>query len=177
MKHKKSSKIDGLILFTPNRYHDERGYFQESFNTIKFYEALGKKVEFVQDNLSYSKKGVFRGIHLQNAPHAQAKLVQVIKGSVVDFAVDLRPSSPTYLKWEKFTLSDKNRCQLWIPEGFGHAFLTTSDYAYFSYKTTNFYNKNSERCIRWDDPKIQLQLESLEHEIIISEKDSNGELV
>ena len=96
MKHRRSSNINGLILFTPERYHDERGYFQESFNSIEFYEALGKKVEFVQDNLSYSKKGVFR-IHLQDAPHAQAKLVQVIKGSVVDFAIDLKPSIPTYL--------------------------------------------------------------------------------
>lgn len=177
MKYKRSSKIDGLILFTPKRYHDERGYFQESFNSIEFYQVLGKKVEFVQENLSYSNKGVFRGIHLQDKPHAQGKLVQVIKGCVIDYAIDLRPSSPTYLKWEKFELSDKNGHQLWIPKGFGHAFLTTSNYAYFSYKTTDFYNKKSEKCIRWDDPKIRLQLENLDYEIIISEKDSNGEFV
>jgi dTDP-4-dehydrorhamnose 3,5-epimerase len=176
MKFNKSKLFKDVILIKPERYLDERGYFQESYNHIEYNKIFGEDVDFVQDNLSFSTKGVFRGIHLQKDPYAQGKLVQVIIGEVLDYIVDLREDSPTYLKWEKYNLSNDNGYQLWIPKGFGHAFLTLSDKAYFHYKTTNFYDKESEVCIRWDDPKINLDVESIDgYKIKISDKDKNGE--
>lgn len=167
------TKLKGVLLIRPSKFHDERGFFYEHYNKKYFEKAVGKKINFVQDNFSVSYKGVFRGIHYQKSPKEQGKLVSVLHGSAVDYVVDLRKESDTYLKWEKFTLSDNNNAQLWIPEGFGHAFLATSDIVHFFYKVTNFYDKKSERCIRWDDPKIGLKLGN-KSEIIISEKDQQG---
>ena len=135
-------------------FFDERGFFLESFNLSKFNEALNLDVHFVQDNHSYSKKGVLRGLHYQLAPKAQGKLVRVIQGEVFDVAVDLRQSSPTFGKWAGEILSADNKKQLWIPEGFAHGFLTLSDTAELLYKTTDFYSKDHEQAIIWDDKTI-----------------------
>mgnify|MGYP001226101020 FL=1 len=170
-------KIKDLILFKPNKIEDHRGSFQESYNQINFNKIVGKNIEFVQDNFSVSNKGVFRGIHFQKKPYEQGKLVRVSLGRVIDFAVDLRKNSPTYLQWEKVELSDDNRFQLWIPEGFGHAFFTLSDVAHFCYKTTNFYNKDSEECIIWNDPSIGISFNKNNIEMIISDKDLKGKLL
>ena len=131
-------------------------------------------IEFVQDNFSMSRKGVLRGIHYQKEPFSQGKLVSVTSGSVYDVAVDLRKDSSTYLKWFGIELNEENGFQLWIPEGFGHAFLTLSESAHFCYKTTNFYNKDSEVTISWDDPKIAIDWSMFDLEIIISSKDLEG---
>ena len=135
-------------------FFDERGFFLESFNLSKFNEALNLDVHFVQDNHSYSKKGVLRGLHYQLAPKAQGKLVRVIQGEVFDVAVDLRQSSPTFGKWAGEILSADNKKQLWIPEGFAHGFLTLSDTAELLYKTTDFYSKDHEQAIIWNDETI-----------------------
>lgn len=170
------TKLDGVLLIKSSKFHDDRGFFFEPYNKRQFDKAVGKKINFVQDNFSLSYKGVFRGIHYQKSPKEQGKLVSVLHGSVIDYVIDLRKESETYLEWDKFTLSDSNSSQLWIPEGFGHAFLTTSDIAHFLYKVTNFYDKNSERCIRWDDPKIGLEL-GYESKVTVSEKDRRGKFL
>lgn len=170
------TKLDGVLIIKPKRFEDDRGFFFESYNKKKFDEAIGRKVSFLQDNFSCSHQGVFRGIHYQKKPFEQAKLVSAYFGSVTDYVVDLRENSLTYLQWEKFELSDKNGFQVWIPEGFGHAFLATSKLVYFSYKTSEFYNQNSEECIRWDDPKIGLKLDK-GYDFKISEKDKNGKFL
>jgi dTDP-4-dehydrorhamnose 3,5-epimerase len=170
------SKLNGLILCKPHIFKDSRGFFKESYNKKQFNEVVGRDINFVQDNFSLSHKGVFRGIHLQKKPFEQGKLVYVSHGVVMDYAIDLRKNSPTYLQWEVFELSDKNNHQLWIPEGFGHAFLAISDTVHFSYKTTNYYNKESEICVKWDDPKIGLAL-NYDIELKISEKDNQGILL
>lgn len=173
----KNLKLEGLILITPEKYVDDRGFFQESYNKKEFDQIVGRNVNFVQDNFSESHKGVFRGIHFQKKPFEQGKLVRVTFGSALDFAVDLRIDSPTYLEWIKVKLSAKNSNQLWIPEGFGHAFLALSETVHFSYKTTNYYDKESEECIAWDDPKINLK-EALEgFDLKISDKDKEGSLI
>ena len=148
--------IRDVILIKPDVYEDPRGYFFESFNSKKFNELVGYDVSFVQDNHSFSKKGVLRGIHFQKNPHAQGKLVRVVTGEVFDVAVDLRKNSSTYGSWVGAHLSAKNNHQLWVPAGFGHAFLTLSDDVSFLYKTTNYYNKSSEESIIWNDKKINI---------------------
>ena len=166
--------IQDLYLFKPKRYIDDRGFFTEAYNKKVFDNIIGKEIEFVQDNFSYSKYGVLRGIHLQNKPFSQGKLVRVTRGEVFDVAVDLRENSPFYLKWVSAVLSEENRNQLWIPEGFGHGFLTLSEEAHFNYKTTSFYDKSSERTILWNDPKINIDWPKIK-EIKISDKDALGE--
>lgn len=165
--------IPEVLLFKPNRFIDERGFFSETYNKKLFDSAIGENINFVQDNFSESKKGVLRGIHYQEMPYSQAKLVRVSLGAVFDVAVDLRKESPNYLNWVGVELSDKNGHQLWIPEGFGHAFLTLSDVAHFSYKTSSFYNKESERTVLWDDPRIGINWPNISN-IKISKKDLNG---
>lgn len=150
----KRLEIPDVILITPDVFGDERGFFFESFNQQKFEAAIGRKVEFVQDNHSKSVKGVLRGLHYQLPPHAQGKLVRVVQGEVFDVAVDIRKSSPTFGKWVGEMLSAENKKQLWIPEGFAHGFLTFSDTAEFLYKTTNYYAPESEACIIWNDESI-----------------------
>ncbi len=154
-------------------FGDDRGFFFESFNGAKFNEAVGSDVKFVQDNHSKSVKGVLRGIHYQLAPKAQGKLVRVTQGEVFDIAVDLRKSSPTFGKWVGEILSGENKKQLWIPEGFGHAFLTLSDTAEFLYKTTNYYAPDLERCIIWNDSDIGIEW-PMEGEPSLSKKDALG---
>jgi len=149
--------IPDVILFEPEAYKDQRGYFFESFNQRIFENATGQSPKFVQDNHSSSQKNVLRGIHYQLPPKAQGKLVRVTHGEVFDVAIDIRKNSQTFGKWVGKTLSAKNRLQMWIPEGFAHAFLTISDIAEVQYKTTNYYAPELERCIVWDDPTINIQ--------------------
>lgn len=148
--------IPDVLLIEPQVFGDERGFFYESFNQNKFEEAIGRKINFVQDNHSKSVKGVLRGLHYQLRPKAQGKIVRVIQGEVFDVAVDLRQSSPTFGKWVGEILSSDNKKQLWIPEGFAHGFLTLSDTAEFLYKTTDFYSKNHEEAIQWNDETIRI---------------------
>lgn len=150
------TKIPDVKIIEPTVFEDERGFFFESFNHKKFEEAIGRKVTFVQDNHSKSVKGVLRGLHYQLPPHAQGKLVRVVQGEVFDVAVDIRKSSPTFGQWVGENLSAENKKQLWIPEGFAHGFLTLSDTAEFLYKTTDYYAKEHERAIRWDDETLSI---------------------
>ena len=165
--------IDGLLLIQPVIYNDNRGNFFESFNKKLFEQAVGYTVEFVQDNHSKSVKNVFRGLHYQIPPAAQGKLVRVISGTVIDFAVDLRINSETFGKHVSVILSADNANQLWIPEGFAHGFLTISDYAEFVYKVTNYYSSDCDRSIRCNDPELGL---NLSNDLILSDKDSLGKL-
>ncbi len=145
--------IEGLIVIKPKIFEDERGYFFEPFNQNIFNKTI-KEITFVQDNESLSQKGVLRGLHFQNPPYAQGKLVRVIKGSVLDVVVDIRKNSSTYGKSYSIELNEINKIQLWIPEGFAHGFLTLEDNTIFSYKCTNLYNKESEDCILWNDSDL-----------------------
>lgn len=147
-------EIDGLMLFEPRVFTDERGAFFESFNEARFREATGFAGNFVQDNHSISHKGVLRGLHYQLPPHAQGKLVRVVSGAAFDVAVDIRKGSPTFGKWAGVELSASNRKQFWIPGGFAHGFLALEDNTEFLYKTTDFWSAPSERSLRWDDPEI-----------------------
>lgn len=160
--------IKDLIIVKPKVFPDDRGFFYEAYNA-KTFKELGLDVKFVQDNISLSQKGVLRGIHFQKPPFAQGKLVQVLKGAVLDVAVDLRKNSPSYGQHFSYVLSEENKTQLYVPEGFGHGFVTLEDETLFSYKCTNFYNKESEGGIFWNDKDLNIdwQIENP----IISEKD------
>lgn len=149
--------IPDVLIFEPKVFGDERGFFFESFNHHIFEEAIGRKVEFVQDNHSKSDKGVLRGLHYQLPPFAQGKLVRCIAGEVFDVAVDIRKSSDTFGKWVGVNLSSENKRQLWIPEGFAHGFLVLSETAEFVYKTTNYYHPESDRGIIWNDQHIRIE--------------------
>ena len=164
------TNIDGLIIVEPQIFKDDRGSFFESWNVKKFQE-IGIKDHFVQDNQSSSSKGVLRGLHFQNPPYAQAKLVRVIKGSVLDVAVDLRSNSPTYGKHYSIVLSDKNLKSFYIPKGFAHGFIALEDNTIFSYKCSEFHNKDSEVSIAWDDSDLSIDWQISNP--IISPKDSN----
>lgn len=146
--------IPDVVLFTPRAFGDERGFFYESFNQRRFEELTGLKREFVQDNHSKSQQGVLRGLHYQLPPKAQGKLVRVVQGEVFDVAVDIRKSSPTFGQWVGAHLSEDNKRQMWIPEGFAHGFVTLSKTAEFLYKATDYYAPEYERCIAWDDVEI-----------------------
>jgi len=147
--------LEGLLIIKPAVFEDDRGYFFESYNREKFMEN-GIDVTFVQDNESKSKRGVLRGLHFQRSPYAQGKLVRVMRGSVLDVAVDIRKGSPTYGKWSSIVLSGQNKWMYWIPAGFAHGFLTLEDNTIFFYKCTNVYNKASEGAIRWNDPDLNI---------------------
>ena len=162
------TSIDGLLIIKPDVFKDERGYFFESYNKERFAKA-GLNMDFVQDNESKSDKGVLRGLHFQKPPYAQGKLVRVIKCSVLDVAVDLRKGSPTYGKWESVVLTEENKLQFWIPEGFAHGFVALEDNTIFNYKCTNVYNKESEGSILWNDPDINISW-NIDNPIL-SEKD------
>ena len=149
------TKIADLVLIKPDVFPDDRGYFFESYQKEKFKE-LGITADFLQDNESMSMKGVLRGLHLQVPPFAQGKLVRVVRGSVLDVAVDLRKNSATYGQWESVELSEANKLMLMIPEGFAHGFLVLEDYTIFQYKCTNYYNRESERGIIWNDPDLNI---------------------
>lgn len=165
--------IAGVLIFEPKVFGDDRGFFFESFNQNTFESAVGHSVSFVQDNHSKSTKGVLRGLHYQLAPHAQGKLVRCTAGEVFDVAVDIRRGSPTFGQWIGVTLSAENKRQLWIPEGFAHGFVTLSDSAEFLYKTTQFYNPQSERCLMWDDKTLNITWPDA-GELTLSEKDKQG---
>ena len=162
--------IPDVLLIEPQVFGDDRGFFFESFNQNKFEEVVKQKINFVQDNHSKSLKGVLRGLHYQLNPKAQGKIVRVIQGEVFDVAIDLRQSSPTFGKWVGEILSGDNKKQLWIPEGFAHGFLTLSDTAEFLYKTTDFYSKDHEQAIIWNDETIRIEW-PLE-EVSLSSKDN-----
>jgi dTDP-4-dehydrorhamnose 3,5-epimerase len=148
------------LLLTPRVFGDDRGFFFESWNQRSFATALGLPLErapgFVQDNHSRSSRGVLRGLHYQLPPHTQGKLVRCILGDIFDVAVDIRRSSPTFGQWVGAVLSSENQQQLWVPEGFAHGFLTLSEHAEVLYKTTDFWSKDCERAIRWDDPQVAI---------------------
>ncbi len=163
------TEIPGLLIVKPAVFEDSRGYFFESYNLDKFAQA-GITAKFVQDNESKSQKNVLRGLHFQKPPFAQGKLVRVMKGSVLDVAVDLRKGSPTYGKWASIVLSENNKFMYWIPEGMAHGFLTLEDHTVFFYKCTNLYSKESEGSILWNDPELAIDWGSLDSPIL-SEKD------
>jgi dTDP-4-dehydrorhamnose 3,5-epimerase len=165
------TKINDLVLIQPDVFPDPRGYFFESFQKEKFH-ALGINAEFVQDNESMSGKGVLRGLHYQIPPFAQGKLVRVVIGSVLDVAVDLRKDSKTYGKWESSLLSSENKLMMWIPEGFAHGFLVLEDNTIFQYKCTNYYNRESESGIIWNDPDLKIDWGI--GKPLVSEKDLQG---
>ncbi|MBA2074279.1 dTDP-4-dehydrorhamnose 3,5-epimerase [Aeromonas veronii] len=151
------TEIPDVLLFEPNVFGDERGFFFESFNHKKFEQAVGYSVTFVQDNHSKSSKGVLRGLHYQLSPHAQGKLVRCVAGEVFDVAVDIRVGAPTFGKWVGVHLSAENKKQLWIPEGFAHGFVTLSETAEFLYKTTEYYHPESEASIIWNDSTLNIK--------------------
>lgn len=171
MKFEKTPLKDCFVI-TPQIYSDHRGFFLESFHKEKFNEATGLDIEFVQDNQSVSKKGVLRGLHFQSGEFAQAKLVRVIHGEVLDVVVDLRPDSPTFKQAYQLILSDKNHHQLFIPQGFAHGFITLSETAVFSYKCDRFYYPGSESGIIFNDPDLAIDWNFPENELILSEKDT-----
>lgn len=162
-------EIEGPLLIETRKFTDERGYFFESFNQDLFYQAVGKEIQFVQDNISHSKKGVVRGLHLQKPPHAQGKLVRVIAGAVMDVAVDIRKNSPTYGQHISVLLSAENNHQFWIPEGFAHGFSVLEENTIFSYKCTNLYHPESEMGIRFDDPTLNIDWKV--EDILVNKKD------
>jgi dTDP-4-dehydrorhamnose 3,5-epimerase len=149
------TEIQDLLIVKPRVFEDERGYFFESYNHGLF-ASNGIENRFLQDNESKSKKGVLRGLHFQKPPYDQGKLVRVMKGAVLDVAVDIRKNSPTYGKWASIVLTDKNKFMYWVPPGFAHGFVTLEDDTVFFYKCTNVYNKESEGSIRWNDPDLNI---------------------
>jgi dTDP-4-dehydrorhamnose 3,5-epimerase len=167
--------IPEVILLEPRVFPDDRGAFFESFNANAFEAATGLTSNFVQDNHSISRKGVLRGLHYQLDPHAQGKLVRVIRGAVFDVAVDIRVGSPSFGKWVGETLTADNRRQLWIPGGFAHGFLSLEDGTEFLYKTTDFWNKDSERAVRWDDPAIGIDWPM--RDVLLAPKDAAAPLL
>jgi dTDP-4-dehydrorhamnose 3,5-epimerase len=169
----KPLSIPDVLLIEPQVFGDDRGFFFESFSQNKFKEAMGKKINFVQDNHSKSVKGVLRGLHYQIPPKAQGKLVRVIQGEVYDVVVDLRKSSPTFGKWVGEILTAQNKKQLWIPEGFAHGFVTLSETSEFLYKTTDIYSAEHERTIQWNDKVLGIQW-PINFAPILSKKDSTG---
>lgn len=164
--------IPDVVLIEPKVFGDDRGFFFESFNHAQFESAIGQKASFVQDNHSKSAKNVLRGLHYQ-IQQPQGKLVRVVAGEVFDVAVDIRKSSPTFGKWVGEILSAENKKQLWVPEGFAHAFLVLSDSAEFLYKTTNYYAPQFERCIIWNDTTLGVNW-PLSAEPKLSPKDAIG---
>lgn len=162
--------IEGLLVLEPRVFGDSRGYFFESFNVRTFEEAVGD-VTFVQDNESKSSYGVVRGLHFQKPPHAQAKLVRVVKGKVLDVAVDLRKESPTFGKYVAIELSEENHRQMFIPRGFAHGFSVLSDEVVFQYKCDNYYAPESEGAIAWDDPDLAIDWQIPYDKVNLSEKD------
>lgn len=168
-----TSALSGLLVVEPRVHHDERGYFLESWNQAR-YAGLGIGVRLVQDNLSYSRRGVLRGLHFQE-PYGQGKLLSVAHGEVFDVAVDIRVGSPTFGQWEGFTLSAENGRQLYVPPGFAHGFQAVSEDALFTYRCTEYYHPRAEHALLWNDPDIGIDwpLKSP----LVSEKDRAGRLL
>jgi dTDP-4-dehydrorhamnose 3,5-epimerase len=170
-----ATELPDVLILEPKVFGDERGFFYESFNAKAFAQATGLQLDFVQDNHSRSQKGVLRGLHYQ-IENTQGKLVRVTAGEVLDVAVDIRRSSPDFGKWTSVRLSAENNRQLWIPPGFAHGFVVLSDYAEFLYKTTDYYTPSAERCIRWDDPQLNIDW-LLDGAPTLSAKDQNGKFL
>jgi dTDP-4-dehydrorhamnose 3,5-epimerase len=166
------TNLEGCYIIQPTIYTDERGYFLETFNAKTFLEKTNIAIQFVQDNESKSNYGVVRGLHFQTQENAQAKLVSVTKGKVLDVAVDIRVDSPTFLQHVAVELSGENKTQLFVPRGFAHGFAVLADDTIFSYKCDNFYNKNSEGGIAWDCPRLNIDWQIAKNECIISAKDA-----
>lgn len=166
------SALQGCFIIEPKVLNDDRGYFMESYNLRTFQDKTGITQPFVQDNQSFSTKGVLRGLHYQTGEHAQAKLVRVIQGEVLDVAVDIRPNSPTFGKYESVLLTGENQKQFYIPRGFAHGFLVLSDTALFFYKCDNFYNRESEGGIIYRDASIGIDWQMNLDELLVSEKDA-----
>jgi dTDP-4-dehydrorhamnose 3,5-epimerase len=169
------TSIPDLLIIEPQVFGDDRGFFYESFNRQKFTELIGRDVDFVQDNHSRSMKNVLRGLHYQ-IQHPQAKLVRVVQGAVLDVAVDMRKSSPTFGQHVAVELSSDNKRMFWMPEGFAHGFLVLSDSAEFLYKTTDYWYPEYERCLRWDDPILNIDW-GLTDTVLLSTKDQSGALL
>ncbi|MDB5248556.1 MAG: rfbC [Segetibacter sp.] len=163
--------LKGCFLIHNSVFQDERGYFFESFNAKSFYQQTGINTTFVQDNQSRSVRGVLRGLHFQKGEFAQAKLVRVLRGEVLDLAVDIRRNSPTFGKYYSVVLSETSATQLFVPKGFAHGFLVLSEIADFFYKCDNYYNKDAERGIIYNDPTININWKMSDQELIISTKD------
>ena len=167
----KETPLKDCYIIEPTVIEDERGYFYEKFNEKKFEELTGLNGHFVQDNISKSSYGILRGIHLQKGEHAQAKLVSCLEGKVFDVAVDLRRNSPTFGKWFGVELTPENKLQLYVPRGFGHGFSVLSETAVFAYKCDNFYHKESEGSIIWNDSHLNIDWKLPTESVILSEKD------
>lgn len=167
------TEIDGVWIIEPKVFNDERGYFFESFKQAEFDQHIGYHVDFIQDNESKSSYGVLRGLHYQEDDTAQAKLVRVIKGKVVDVAVDLRNSSPTFGKYVMVELSEDNKRQFFVPRGFAHGFLVLSDEAVFTYKVDNVYSPKTEASIKWNDETVGITWPIDAKDVILSDKDLN----
>jgi dTDP-4-dehydrorhamnose 3,5-epimerase len=165
--------IDGLLIFKPKVFGDKRGLFLETYNK-QLFASLGLNVEFVQDNQSVSHKGVVRGMHFQSPPFAQGKLVRVVYGAVWDVAVDIRKTSSTYGKYFAVKLDAENNAFFWIPEGFAHGFVALEDNTIFQYKVSNYYNRDAEMSIRWNDPTLNIPWET--EQPTVSEKDQQSPL-
>lgn len=164
--------IPDVILFEPKVHGDQRGYFAETFRQDVFDQATGYKVEFIQDNESSSSRGVLRGLHFQLPPHAQSKLVRVIKGAVLDVAVDIRQGSPTFGQHVAVELTEENKHQLFVPRGFAHGFVVLSEQAIFAYKVDNYYSPECDRGLAWNDPDINIDWQLPEQQIKLSDKDT-----
>jgi dTDP-4-dehydrorhamnose 3,5-epimerase len=170
-----STAIAGCLILEPKVFADDRGFFYESFNQRVFNQATDQDINFVQDNHSKSTKGVVRGLHYQLPPAAQGKLVRAVSGAVLDIAVDIRKSSPSFGKWVAVELSSENHKQFWLPPGLAHGFLVLSDVAEVLYKATDFYSPANERIICWDDPQLGIEWALPEGiQPVVSARDQNG---
>lgn len=168
----KETPLQDCYIIEPTVFEDDRGYFFEKYNEKKFEQETGQNGHFVQDNISKSSYGVLRGLHLQKGEHAQAKLVSCLEGKVFDVAVDLRLDSPTFGKWFGIELTPENKLQLYVPRGFGHGFSVLSETAVFAYKCDNFYNKESEGGVLWNDGELNIDWKLPLEDVILSDKDA-----
>lgn len=173
----KNNILEGLLLIKPDIYADERGLFIETWNEAKFNSLISQKINFVQDNFSFSFKNVLRGLHYQLNPFDQGKLVRCSQGKIFDVAIDIRSKSETFGQWAGVILDDKNHKQFWIPSGYAHGFLVLSDFAAVNYKTDNLYSKQHDSSIRWDDPSIKIDWPLRNIKPLLSEKDSNAKFL
>ncbi len=177
LKSNKGNLIKGPLLLSPEVFNDERGFFYESWNQEKFNNVVGSQVSFSQDNVSFSKKSVLRGMHYQITPNPQSKLVRCVNGEIYDVAVDLRKNSPNFGEWISVILNSENKLQLWIPEGFAHGFLSLREKNLVNYKASGYWDSKCEKTLNWNDKAINISwpLEYLNNnDLIISEKDKLG---
>ena len=170
------TEIEGVVIIEPRIFKDDRGYFYESFSQREFEEKVCRTT-FVQDNQSKSSYGVVRGLHFQKPPYSQSKLVRCIKGAVLDIAVDIRKGSPTFGKYVAVELTEDNHRQFFVPRGFAHGFAVLSDEAVFQYKCDNFYNKESEGSVAWNDPELAIDWRIPAEKVLLSEKDKQSKTI